>query len=65
MTKEYTIKGMNCSHCQATVAKSISSVKGVKQVDVNLSTGIATVEGEHNAEDVVSAVRNAGFDVVI
>lgn len=64
MTKEYTIKGMNCSHCQATVAKSISSVKGVKQVDVNLSTGIATVEGEHNAEDVVSAVRNAGFDVV-
>lgn len=64
MAKEYTIKGMNCSHCQATVAKSISSVKGVKQVDVNLSTGIATVEGEHNAEDVVSAVRNAGFDVV-
>lgn len=65
MTKEYTIKGMNCSHCQATVAKSISSVKGVKQVDVNLSTGIATVEGEHNADDVVTAVRNAGFDVVI
>ena len=64
MTKEYTIKGMSCSHCQATVAKSISSVKGVKQVDVNLSTGIATVEGEHNAKDVESAVRNAGFDVV-
>ena len=65
MTKEYTIKGMNCSHCQATVAKSISSVKGVKQVDVNLSTGIATVEGEHNSDDIASAVRNAGFDIVI
>lgn len=65
MTKEYTIKGMNCSHCQATVTKSISSVKGVKQVDVNLSTGIATVEGEHNSVDVVSAVKNAGFDVVM
>lgn len=64
MTKEYKIKGMHCSHCQATVVKSISSVKGVKQVDVNLSTGIATVEGEHNAEDVVAAVRDAGFDVV-
>lgn len=50
MTKEYTIKGMSCSHCQAAVTKSISSVKGVKQVDVNLSTGIATVEGEHNAK---------------
>lgn len=65
MTKEYTIKGMNCSHCQSTVAKSISSVKGVKQVDVNLSTGIASVEGVHNADDVVAAVRNAGFDVVL
>lgn len=64
MTKEYKIKGMHCSHCQATVVKSISSVKGVKQVDVNLSTGIAKVEGEHNAEDVVAAVKDAGFDVV-
>ena len=64
MTREYTIKGMNCSHCQATVTKSISSVKGVKQVDVNLSTGKATVEGEHNAEDIITAVRNAGFDVL-
>lgn len=65
MTKEYTIKGMNCSHCQATVAKSISSVKGVTRVDVNLSTGIATVEGEHNPQDVVDAVRSAGFDVLV
>lgn len=64
MTKEYTIKGMNCPHCQATVTQSISSVKGVKQVDVNLSTGIATVEGEHDAEDIVTAVRNAGFDII-
>ena len=64
MTKEYTIKGMNCPHCQATVTKSISAVKGVKQVDVNISTGIATVEGEHDAEDIVTAVRNAGFDVI-
>lgn len=65
MTKEYTIKGMNCPHCQASVTKSISGVSGVEQVDVNLSTGIATVQGDHNADDVVAAVRNAGFDVVL
>lgn len=63
MTKEYTIKGMNCPHCQAAVTKSINSVAGVKQVDVNLSTGKATVEGEHSAEELIAAVRNAGFDV--
>ncbi|MDE6808674.1 MAG: permease [Muribaculaceae bacterium] len=64
MTKEYTIKGMNCTHCQATVTKSISGVTGVKNVDVNLSTGKAVVEGEHNADDVINAVRAAGFDIV-
>lgn len=63
MTKEYKIKGMNCPHCQATVAKSIGLVKGVEQVEVNLSTGKAMIEGEHNTDDVIAAVRNAGFDV--
>lgn len=63
-SKEYIIKGMSCSHCQAAVAKSIAKVEGVTQVDVNLSTGKAIVEGVHHVEDVVEAVRKVGFDVV-
>jgi len=54
---------MNCSHCQAAVTKAISSVEGVKQVDVNLSTGIALVEGVHKPDAVRKAVEAAGFDV--
>lgn len=65
MTREYIIKGMNCPHCQASVAKSISAVKGVKQVDVNLTTGKATVDGEHDPAELVEAVRAAGFDVAL
>lgn len=65
MTKEYTIKGMNCPHCQAAVTKSISSVKGVREVSVNLSTGKASVEGEQSDADVIGAVRSAGFDAEI
>lgn len=63
MTQNYIIKGMNCPHCQATVAKAISNVSGVTAVDVNLSSGVATVEGNHSAEAVVDAVRKAGFEV--
>lgn len=63
MTKEYTVKGMNCTHCQATVVKAISNIEGVQQVDVNLSTGKALVEGEHKPEAVIAAVRTAGFDI--
>ncbi len=62
MTKEYSITGMNCPHCQAAVTKSISSVPGVAQVEVSLSAGKATVEGEHNPQDLIAAVRAAGFD---
>lgn len=62
MTKEYIIKGMNCPHCQASVAKSIAAVEGVENVDVNLSAGIATVEGTHNPAILIEAVRAAGFD---
>ncbi len=63
MTKVYDIKGMNCTHCQATVTKSIGAVKGVTAVDVNLGTGKATVEGDAAPADIIAAVRNAGFDV--
>jgi len=63
MTKKYIIKGMNCPHCQAAVTKSIQGVDGVTQVDVNLSSGVATVEGSHNPEALIAAVRSAGFDV--
>lgn len=62
MTTEYIIKGMNCPHCQAAVAKSISGVNGVTQVDVNLSTGHAIVDGDHSSDEVIAAVRGAGFD---
>lgn len=62
MTYQYTVKGMNCPHCQASVAKAISGVAGVESVDVNLKEGSAAVSGSHDPEAVVAAVRAAGFD---
>lgn len=54
---------MNCPHCRASVDRSIAAVEGVTTVDVNLSDGIATVEGEHNPDDVIKAVQAAGFEI--
>ncbi|MCM1319302.1 MAG: permease [Muribaculaceae bacterium] len=61
MTQIYVITGMNCPHCQAYVTKAISKVEGVTKVDVNLSTGQATVEGEHDPSAILKAVDAAGF----
>lgn len=63
MATIYKVTGMNCPHCQATVKKSIESVAGVTAVDVNLSSGIATVQGAHNPTQAIRAVRDAGFDI--
>lgn len=54
---------MNCPHCQAAVTKAIAGVAGVTNVDVNLSTGVATVEGNHDAASVRQAVEAAGFNL--
>lgn len=59
---KYQIKGMNCPHCQATVKSRIESIDGVEAVDVNLTTGIATVEGHHSSASLISAVESAGFN---
>ncbi len=61
MTKEYIVTGMNCPHCQAAVTKAISAVEGAEQVDVNLSTGIATVNGSADPTEVITAITKAGF----
>lgn len=63
MTKEYTIKGMNCVHCQASAQRAIAAVAGVENVTVDLASGIATVEGTPDDDAVRAAVRAAGFDV--
>lgn len=64
MTKEYIVKGMNCPHCQKSVQNAIAGVKGVESVSVNLSSGVATVEGNPDDEAVFAAISAAGFDPV-
>lgn len=60
-TMEYIVKGMNCPHCQQAVAKAISGVNGVENVDVDLKNGRASVVGTHDPQEVINAVHNAGF----
>lgn len=64
MRKEYKIKGMMCGHCKANVEKNIAKVAGVTAVTVDLSSGIACVEGEHNPQDVITMIGSLGYEYV-
>lgn len=61
-TTTYTVTGMTCSHCVASVTEEVSEVSGVTAVDVDLATGRLTVTGEDvTDQDVAAAVEEAGY----
>lgn len=64
MNKEYKIKGMSCAHCKATVEKNLSKLPGVTAVSVDLSRGVALVEGEHDEKSAIEMISSLGFDPV-
>ena len=63
MTQIFKIEGMNCNHCRASVEKAISSVNGVENVEVSLSQKNAVVKGDFDKDNIMEAVRLAGFDI--
>ncbi|RIK32550.1 MAG: heavy metal translocating P-type ATPase [Anaerolineae bacterium] len=60
------ISGMTCASCVSHVEKALNEVAGVKKASVNLATEKASVyfnNGGVPAETLITAVRNAGYDV--
>ena len=63
-TATYTVTGMTCGHCVASVKEEVGSVAGVDSVDVELEGGRLTVTGDVTADAVKAAVEEAGYEVV-
>ena len=58
---KYDITGMNCAACSARVEKAISALPTVTACQVNLLTNSAIVEGEASQDEVIAAVKAAGY----
>ena len=59
--KEYAVKGMSCAACQARVEKAVSALPGVTSCAVSLLTNSMSVEGDVLPQEVVGAVKKAGY----
>ena len=56
------VGGMTCNHCVMHVTKALSGVAGVARViEVNLDRGEALVEGSADADELIAAVKKAGY----
>ena len=64
-TSTYTVVGMTCGHCVASVTEEISQIPGVNDVTVDLASGGLTVSGVADVDDaaVRAAVEEAGYQV--
>ena len=64
-TQSFTVTGMTCGHCVASVTEEVSEVPGVEQVDVVLETGTLTVTSTEpvDAAAVEAAVVEAGYQL--
>lgn len=63
-TKEYTVEGMTCGHCELSVKEEVGEVAGVSTVEASHETGKVSVSGEgFTDEQVNAAVKEAGYSV--
>ncbi|WP_037265612.1 heavy-metal-associated domain-containing protein [Kibdelosporangium aridum] len=65
MQTTYTVAGMTCQHCVASVTEELSELDGVTDVTVDLATGAVTVTSSAQLDDVAikAAVTEAGYEL--
>ncbi len=65
-TSSWTVSGMTCKHCVASVTEEVGELPGVTSVDVDLDSGGVTVTSEAplEREQVAGAVEEAGYTLV-
>lgn len=62
--RTYTVTGMTCEHCVASVTEEVTEVPGVTGVQVDLASGALTVTGEAlDDAAIAAAVVEAGYAV--
>ncbi|MBD3671751.1 MAG: heavy metal translocating P-type ATPase, partial [Gammaproteobacteria bacterium] len=57
-----SVSGMSCAGCVATVEDALRGVPGVSEANINFAEHTALVEGSAAANDLIAAVKQAGYD---
>jgi copper ion binding protein len=63
-TRTFTVPGMHCSHCVASVEEEVSTVAGVESVVVDLDAKRVEVTGIALDDAAIrAAIEDAGYEV--
>ena len=62
-SRTYSVPGMHCGHCKASVTEELQAVAGVERVDVDLDTKRVVVSGAGLEEaGLRAAIEEAGYE---
>lgn len=61
----YTVTGMTCGHCAASVTEEVEEIAGVRDVTVDYESGSLTFASDEpvSREAVEAAVTEAGYQL--
>jgi copper chaperone len=62
-TLTYTVPGMHCDHCKASLTEELQAVAGVEAVEVDLDSKLVVVRGQ-GLDDarLRAAIAEAGYE---
>jgi copper chaperone len=60
-----TVEGMSCGSCEASVVEALESVEGVTAASADHTANTATVEGDADPLDLITAVQDAGYEASV
>lgn len=58
---QFQVTGANCGGCVTAIEQCLRETTGVTQAQMDLSSGIASVEGSIEASVVISVLEGAGY----
>jgi copper chaperone len=65
-SESFTVAGMSCGHCVATVTEELDAVPGVREVAVDLASGRVDLVSDRRIDpsELRRVVAEAGFELL-
>jgi copper chaperone len=63
MKTQFSVPGIHCDHCKASLEDALGPAEDVRSVEVDLSSKTVVVEHEADPASLVSVIEDQGYDV--
>lgn len=61
-TRNYTVEGMSCEHCEMSIREEVGQIAGVDTVSADHTIGVVSVSGSDFTDaQVAKAIAEAGY----